>query len=101
MSERYGWGQAPCGTASAARRHAKRGEELDEACKAARRLQKSERAGGIAGGLSADTREIRNGLPEFVAYQYRGTGQDTLTAGLTDQELAEAETGAVGYVRSG
>ena len=92
---------APCGTAAAARRHGKHGEPLDEACKTAQRLQKSERAGGVAGGLSADKREIRNGLPEFVGYRYRGTGQDTLTAGLTDQELAEAEIGAVGYVRSG
>lgn len=101
MSERYGWGQAPCGTASAARRHAKRGEELDEACKAARRLQTAERRDQNAGALTADRREFRNGLPEFVAYRYRGTGQDTLTAGLTNEELAEAEVEAVGYVRSG
>ena len=99
MSERYGWGQAPCGTASAARRHAKRGEELDEACRAARRLQTSERRDQNAGTLTADRREFRNGLPEFVAYRYRGTGRDTLTADLTDQELAEAEIGAVGRVR--
>jgi len=92
---------APCGTAAAARRHGKHGEPLDEACRIAQRLQKAERSGERAGNLSVDRREIRNGLPEFVAYRYRGTGQDTLTGDLSVQELAEAEIEAVGYARSG
>ena len=101
MSERiYGWGQAPCGTASAARRHARRGEELCDACKTARRLQTAERQASTEANRLVDTREIRNGIPEMGGYRYRGTGKDTLTAGLTDQQLAEAEIEAVGYVRS-
>ena len=101
MSERiYGWGEAPCGTASAARRHARRGEELCDACKRARRLQTAERQVMEASVRMIDTREVRNGIPEMGGYRYRGTGKDTLTAGLSDAELAEAEIGAVGYARS-
>lgn len=90
---------APCGTAAAARRHYKRGEPLDEDCKAAVRREKADRSGGQSSVLSIDRREIRNDMPEFIPYKYRGTGHDTLTGNLTPAELAAAEIEAVGYVR--
>lgn len=95
---RYGWGQAPHGTASGARRHYKRGEKPCEECKRANRQAKTQATGG-AGAQTPEIREIRNGLPEFVPYKYRGTGKDTLTGYLTDAQLAEAEIEAVGRVR--
>jgi hypothetical protein len=76
--------ERPCGTAAAARRHYKHGELLDEACKAAVRRQSAEsnaRRGtgpGDAGSKTADSREVRNGLPEFRPYVYRGTGYDIM-----------------------
>jgi hypothetical protein len=77
VSGRAGWGQAPCGTLSAARRHYRRGEKPCEACIAAQRRRWAERRGTAAGNQSPDYREIRNGLP-FRPYVYRGTGVDQL-----------------------
>jgi hypothetical protein len=79
---------APCGTAAAARRHGKKGEPLCAACKEAQRLQTAERTGSAVNRVS-EIRETRNGLPEFAPYVYRGTGKDTLTAYLSDADLAE------------
>lgn len=76
--------ERPCGTAAAARRHYKHGEPLDEACKAAVRRQSAEsnaRRGtgpGQSGSKTADYREVRNGLPGFRPYVYRGTGYDIM-----------------------
>jgi len=72
---------APCGTESACRRHRRRGEPVDEACLHAEWLARTERAGSdpwntAKGGGRPDFREIRNGLPEFKPYTYRGTGED-------------------------
>lgn len=83
---RYGFGQAPCGTSAAVRRHHRRGEPLCEACAAEQRRVGAERKGCASGNHTPDLREIRNGLPEFVPYVYRGTGYDTLTAHLDDGE---------------
>ncbi len=62
----------PCGTPAAARRHYRRGEPLCEACAQAARRKRS---GGRAGSQVADFREVRNGLPEFRPYVYRGAGE--------------------------
>ena len=71
---------APCGTQSAARRHWRRHEPLDEACRQAARNEFAGRRGLQAGTQSIDRREVRNNLPEFRPYVYRGTGVDTLTS---------------------
>jgi hypothetical protein len=66
----------PCGTPAAARRHQRRHEPLDEACRRAASLARTRYAQGDGPGgrsLSPDTREIRNGLP-WKAYAYRGRG---------------------------
>jgi len=73
---RPGWMLAPCGTPAAARRHWRHGEPPCEACLAAHRRQKAEALGHDAGTHVPDRREIRNGLPEFRPYVYRGTGYD-------------------------
>jgi hypothetical protein len=68
---------APCGTPAAARRHWRRGEPLDEACRQADR-NRGARCRGYAFGNTQvpDRREKRNGLPEFRPYTYQGTGRD-------------------------
>jgi hypothetical protein len=43
-ARRGAWEPQPCGTAAAARRHYRRGEALDEACRAASRRQAAERS---------------------------------------------------------
>lgn len=58
----------PCGTAAAYRRHLRRGEKPCEACKAADRLRTST---GERRPLAIDTRERRNGLPDFRPYVWR------------------------------
>jgi hypothetical protein len=72
---RPGW-LKPCGTPAAARRHYRRGEPLDAACRAV----EHRRLAGNASEMSPDYRETRNGLPEFRPYVYRGTGEDQLEA---------------------
>jgi hypothetical protein len=68
---------APCGTSAAARRHRRRGEPACEACLQAERLRIAQQRGGTApSSLSIDRRHVRNGLPEFRPYVYRGTGDD-------------------------
>ena len=70
------WKLKPCGTPAAARRHWRKKEPLCEACKQAHRNESAARG---LGTCSADHRPIRNGLPEFVPYVYRGTGYDIYT----------------------
>lgn len=69
----------PCGTPAAARRHQRRGEPLCETCRQAARREKAGRIGVMPGTDSPDYREVRNGLPEFRPYVYRGTGTDAYT----------------------
>jgi len=77
MSRVAAFNLAPCGTPAAYRRHCRRGEPADEACKRAARADRARRGYGTDGGaLSPDTRERRNGLPEFRPYTYQGTGRD-------------------------
>ena len=81
MSSGYKWPAdrlAPCGTPAAARRHHRRGEPLDEACRQAQRREKA-RDAYAAATMSDDNRPRRNGLP-VRPYTYRGTGVDTLTS---------------------
>lgn len=73
------WKLKPCGTPAAARRHWRRHEPLCEACSRAHRNEQAARGGHDPGVHSFDHREIRNGLPDFVPYIYRGTGYDQLT----------------------
>lgn len=72
----------PCGTVAALRRHYKRNEPVCEACAEARRQRTAEdyakRSGRWAPSSGPDRRMIRNGLPEFRPYVYRGLGYDTL-----------------------
>ena len=73
---------APCGTPAAARRHWRRGEKPCDACRLASRRYTAEQHGSDPwafqrhGRAEPDRREIRNGLPEFVPYVYRGLGYD-------------------------
>jgi hypothetical protein len=73
------------GTEAALRGHYRRGEKpiagWCQACAAYGRRRWAERQGRAraAGVLSPDRREVRNGLPEFRPYVYRGTGADVLT----------------------
>ena len=63
---------APCGTEAAARRHYRRGERVDEACRAAASRASAERRGAdpYAQQSRPEARgAARNGLPE-VAYTY-------------------------------
>ena len=69
----------PCGTPAAAKYHRRHGEPLCDACRQAERRQSAERRGSQPGSdqpgrwaKSPDRREIRNGLPEFKPYVYRG-----------------------------
>jgi hypothetical protein len=74
------WKLTPCGTPSAARRHHRRGEPLDEACREADNNAKAQRRGRAHGNTQVpDRREVRNGLPEFVPYRYNGSGADAFT----------------------
>jgi hypothetical protein len=68
----------PCGTLGAYRRHLRRGERPCPQCAEAAR-QDSYTRRGVRSARTEDRREIRNGLPEFVPYVYRGTGEDQLT----------------------
>lgn len=77
---------APCGTTAGARRHWRNHEPACQACLKAGRRAYAERVGGVAGASSPDFREIRNGMPEFVPYHYRGTGVDQY-AYMTRAEL--------------
>lgn len=64
---------APCGTASAARRHYRNHEPLDAACVQANRDDTARRAGRAqddAGKRSMPLSAIRNGLP-IVDYRWR------------------------------
>ena len=64
---------APCGTASAARRHYRHKEPLDAACIEANRADVARRAGrdpATIGSASPHLSAVRNGLP-IVAYDYR------------------------------
>lgn len=79
-------GLKPCGTPAALRRHYKRKEPVCDLCAEARKRQTAadyaRRSGRWAPSSGPDRREIRNGLPEFRPYVYRGTGYDVLeTAG--------------------
>jgi len=83
----------PCGTYAAAQRHYKNSEKLCGPCaEAMRQHVASVRAarGRNDGELTPDRREIRNDLPEFRPYRYRGTGEDILTGHLDDGELEMA-----------
>jgi len=73
------WKLQPCGTPAAARRHWRRREPLCDDCTRAHRNQQAARKGHDPGAHSFDGREIRNGMPDFVPYVYRGTGYDQLT----------------------
>lgn len=68
----------PCGTVAALRRHYKRKEPVCDACAKARSQRIAEdyakRTGRWATSSGPDCREVRNGLPEFVPYVYRGAG---------------------------
>jgi hypothetical protein len=66
----------PCGTLAAVRRHYRRGEPVCADCRQAERLAHRK---DMRPPLGADWRPVRNGLPEFVPYVYRGTGEDQLT----------------------
>jgi hypothetical protein len=69
---------APCGTEAAARRHRRRGEPLDEACRRAARIKAQERRGRDPWAFAQpDYREVRNGIP-WKPYVYRGLGYDQL-----------------------
>jgi hypothetical protein len=74
---------APCGTPAAARRHYRHGEPPCGACLAANQNEKARQMGHQGGGQSIDRRDIRNGIPEFRPYVYRGTGRDDLTWWMT------------------
>ena len=76
----------PCGTLAAYKRHQRRGEPVDEACRLANRLARSRNgypSGKEAGGHGgAARRAVRNGLPEFRPYRYQGLGYDAITGEL-------------------
>ena len=63
--------EQPCGTTAAAQRHYRRRERLCAACQLAVDLARNR-----LGTMRPDHREIRNGLPEFRPYRYRGLGYD-------------------------
>lgn len=63
---------APCGTAAGARRHYRRGEKPCPTCAQASRRDRNERTGYGPGRGDFDPRPIRNGIPEPVAYTWRG-----------------------------
>ena len=63
---------APCGTAAAYRRHFRAGEKACQACRDAESL----RRGHIP--REPDRRQLRNGMPAFKPYVYRGRGYDQL-----------------------
>lgn len=73
---------APCGTPAAARRHRRRKEPLDEACRLAARADAAERK-GVTRLLGEDHREIRNGIP-WRPYRYRGSGADAYTGEVVE-----------------
>lgn len=58
---------APCGTASGCRRHYRRGEKPCRACLEANRRDK-----GASPGQLTPNPMARNGIPEPVAYTWRG-----------------------------
>ena len=69
----------PCGTPAAYRRHLRRHEQPCFACRQANAIEHAGRQGSEPSALTEDRREIRNGLPEFRPYVYRGSGADAYT----------------------
>ena len=68
---------ASCGTEAGARRHYRRGEKPCPSCMHASRMKSRERRGSDPwntgnGEQALDLREVRNGLPEFRPYRWRG-----------------------------
>ena len=68
-------GRAPCGTTGAYRRHIRNREQPCPACRAAQQDYKAARAAGMRAESAPDTRAVRNGLPEFVPYIWKGQGR--------------------------
>lgn len=74
-----------CGTDAGYQRHRRRGEPQCYACLQAQARRNSDRTGSeFRGPQIPDTRQVRNGLPGFRPYAYRGTGADAYT-GERDQ----------------
>ena len=71
----------PCGTTGAYRRHIRNGERPCDDCRKAQKAYRSARAAGMDAELVPITRELRNGLPEFVPYIYRGCDRDEVSPG--------------------
>ena len=81
MSRKYlrsGRELAPCGTPAAYRRHLRHGDPPCAICLQAERLRTGERYGSDPWNptQAPDRRAVRNGLPEFRPYVYRGLGYD-------------------------
>lgn len=68
----------PCGTDAGYTGHLRRGERPCYSCRQANARRQATR-GGREYIAIFDPREVRNGLPEFRPYVYRGTGADAYT----------------------
>lgn len=68
---------APCGTLAAYRRHQRHKERIDYDClQASQRAAMDKEPNATGRSLTPDPREVRNNLPEFRPYVYRGTKRD-------------------------
>lgn len=68
---------APCGTLAAYRRHQRRRETPCYDCvQASQRAAMDKEPNATGRSLTPDPRPVRNNLPEFRPYVYRGTKRD-------------------------